>query len=366
MSTLQFHDLTIKDVKQETADCVSIAFDVPDNLKETFDYLPGQYLTFKTTIGGQEVRRSYSICSGKCDSELRVAVKRVKPEGKFSEWANTTLRTGDTISVMPPLGNFTPKKSEKANRNYMAFAAGSGITPIMSIMKEVLYNEPESTFTLVFGNYNRGSIIFKDSIEALKNRFMSRLRVFHVMDKEMQEAELLNGMITADKAKSFHDLKMVNYNQIDDVFICGPEPMIIALKDYFLNEVKMAPEGVHFELFSSPDQPKKNNAEWEAKQQQIDRSKVAKVTVKLDGNAFDMDLAYGGENILDAALQNGGDLPYACKGGVCCTCKAKLISGDVDMEVNYGLEPDEIANGFILTCQAHPRSEHVVVDFDIK
>lgn len=366
MSTLQFHDLIVKDIKQETPDCVSIAFDVPEHLAQTFNYLPGQYLTFRTMISGQEVRRSYSICSGKCDNELRVAVKNVNPPGKFSSWANTELKVGDLISVMPPLGNFTPKASTKTGRNYLAFAAGSGITPIMSIMKAVLYNEPESSFTLVFGNYNRGSIIFKDTLEALKNRFMSRLRLFHVMNKESQEAELLNGMITADKARSFQDLKLIDYQNIDDVFICGPEPMIVALKDYFLNDVGLQPEQVYFELFSSPDQPKKENKEWEAKQQNIDRSKVAKVTVRLDGNSFDMDLAYGGENILDAALQNGGDLPYACKGGVCCTCKAKLISGEVDMEVNYGLEPDEIANNFILTCQAHPRSENVVVDFDIK
>ncbi|RYD97843.1 MAG: phenylacetate-CoA oxygenase/reductase subunit PaaK [Sphingobacteriales bacterium] len=366
MSTLQFHDLTVKDIRQETPDCVSIAFEVPENLQETYNYLPGQYLTFKTMLDGKEVRRSYSICSGKCDNELRVAVKNVNPPGKFSTWANTELKAGDVVSVMPPLGNFTPKTSDKQQRNYIAFAAGSGITPIMSIMKEVLYNEPASTFTLVFGNYNRGSIIFKEELEALKNRFMKRLRLFHVMNKESQEAVLLNGIITAEKAKSFQDLKLINYQSVDDVFICGPEPMIVALKDYFLNEVKMPAERVYFELFSSPDQPKKVNEEWEAKQQQIDRTKVAKVTVKLDGNSFDMDLAFGGENILDAALQNGGDLPYACKGGVCCTCKAKLVSGEVDMEVNYGLEPDEIANNFILTCQSHPRSEHVVVDFDIK
>ncbi|RQO32464.1 phenylacetic acid degradation protein [Taibaiella sp. KBW10] len=365
MSTLQFHDLTVKDIRQETADCVSIAFDVPEAIKSAFDYLPGQYLTFKTFIEGNEVRRSYSICSGKSDRELRVAVKRVMPQGKFSSWANEVLKVGDTVSTMPPMGKFTPKKSEKTQRNYLAFAAGSGITPIMSIMKAVLHEEEESTFTLVFGNYNRNSIIFKEELEALKNRFMHRLRLFHVFDREMQEAELFNGMITVDKVKTFGQ-KLINFNTIDDIFICGPEPMILALKDYFLNELKKPEDSVYFELFSSPDQPKTLNKDWEAKQQQVDRSKLSKVTVRLDGASFDMDLAYGGENILDAALQHGGDLPYACKGGVCCTCKAKLISGEVDMEVNYGLEPDEIANNFILTCQAHPRSETVVIDFDTK
>ncbi|HLU18070.1 MAG TPA: 2Fe-2S iron-sulfur cluster-binding protein [Edaphocola sp.] len=366
MSTLQFHDLTVKDIRQETAECVSVSFDVPESLKEVFTFLPGQYLTLKAVVNGQEVRRSYSICSAPQDGELRVAVKSVNPPGKFSTWANTELKVGDVLAVMPPLGNFTPRKIEKAQRNYLAFAAGSGITPIMSIMKSVLHTDLSSTFTLVFGNYNRNSIIFKEDIEALKNKYMSRLRVFHVMNKESQEAELLNGMITAEKVRSFKDYKLINYALIDDVFICGPEPMIIALKDYFIEEEKLSPEQVHFELFSSPDQPKKVNEEWEAKQQLIDRTKVAKVTVKLDGNTFDMDLPFVGENILDAALQHGGDLPYACKGGVCCTCKAKLVSGEVEMEVNYGLEPDEIANNFILTCQSHPRSEHVVVDFDIK
>lgn len=364
MSTLHFHDLKVKDIRQETPDCVSIAFEVPEDLKEIYHYLPGQYLTLKTDLDGKELRRSYSICSGKVDDELRVAVKRVV-NGKFSSWANEALKIGDTLAVMPPLGKFTPKSSDKTKRQYLAFAAGSGITPIMSIMKDVLHNEPESEFTLVFGNYNRGSIIFKESLEALKNKFMNRLRVFHVFDKELQEAELFNGMITVDKVKAFHD-KVINYDQIDDIFICGPEPMIVALKDFFINELKKPEEHVYFELFTSPDQPKAVNTEWLSKQKDVDRTKVSKVTVKLDGSAFDMDLAYGGDNILDAALQHGGDLPYACKGGVCCTCKAKLVEGEVDMEVNYGLEPDEIANNFILTCQSHPRSEHVVVDFDVK
>ncbi|HRP90409.1 MAG TPA: 2Fe-2S iron-sulfur cluster-binding protein [Edaphocola sp.] len=366
MSHLHFNDLIVKDIRQETADCVSIAFEIPEAIKDEYNYLPGQYLTLKAIINEQEVRRSYSICSGPHDNEVRIAVKKQRPAGKFSDWANDVLNVGDTISVMPPLGQFTPKPSDKKHRNYLAFVAGSGITPVMSILKATLQNETDSTFTLFFGNFNRNSIIFKEELEALKNKYMSRLRLFHVMDKESQEAEVLNGMISVDKVKLFSDKKMVDYKNVDDIFICGPEPMIVALRDYFLNEVHFSPERLYFELFTSPDKPKTVNKEWEAKQQNVDRSKVGKITVKIDGNSFDMDVAYVGENILDAALQHGADLPYACKGGVCCTCKAKLVSGEVEMEVNYGLEPDEIANNFILTCQSHPRSEHVIVDFDVK
>ncbi len=363
MSTPHFHALKVKEVHPETSDCVLISFDVPESLKETFHFLPGQYLTLRKIIDGVEVRRSYSICAAPGD-ELRVAVKKVE-QGKFSGFANLELKAGDELEVMPPLGKFTPRHKKDTRKQYLAFAAGSGITPIIGIMKSVLKNEPESEFTLVYGNKNRGSIIFKETIEALKNKYMNRLRVYHVFTRETMDTPLFNGRINAEKAKGFCE-RLVDVAQMDEIFICGPEDMILSLRDYFIEEKKIDAGKVHFELFSSPDQPRTVHKAWQEKQQQIDPTKVSQVTVKLDGAAFDMTLAYGGDNILDAALQQGADLPYACKGGVCSTCKAKLVSGEVDMEVNYALEPDELAANFILTCQAHPRTEKVVVDFDIK
>ncbi len=364
MSSAHFHSLTVKEVHPETAECVSILFEVPEALKEMFHFLPGQYLTLRKTIGDTEIRRSYSICSAPGDQELRVAVKHVDA-GKFSGFANRELKAGDQLEVMPPLGKFSPRPSGKTKKNYLAFAAGSGITPIIGIMKSVLKQEPDSTFTLIFGNKNRSSIIFKESLEALKNKHMSRLLIYHVFTRETMDTPLFNGRIDAEKVKGFC-AQLVQLDQMDEIFICGPEEMILDLRDFFIEEKKLDPHKVHFELFSSPDQPRTVHKEWEEKQQKINPEQMSKVTIRLDGAAFDMNLAYGGENILDAALQQGADLPYACKGGVCCTCRAKLLEGEVDMEVNYALEPDEIANNFILTCQAHPRTEKVVIDFDIK
>lgn len=364
MSTPHFHLLKVKEVQKETAECVSISFEVPESLQEQFHFLPGQYLTLRKVIDGTEVRRSYSICAAPGDNELRVAVKKVD-QGKFSGFVNDGLKPGDELEVMPPLGKFTPRKNEQTRKKYLAFAAGSGITPILGIMKSVLKHEPESEFTLVYGNKNRGSIIFKETIEALKNRYMNRLRVYHIFTRETMDTPLFNGRINAEKARAFSDT-LIDAAGMDEIFICGPEDMILGLRDYFIEERKIDSHKVHFELFSSPDQPRAVHKDWVKKQETIDPAKMSRVTVKLDGAAFEMNLAYGGENILDAALQQGADLPYACKGGVCSTCKAKLVSGEVDMEVNYALEPDELAANFILTCQSHPRTETVIVDFDVK
>jgi len=365
MSLTSFHTLKVKEVRRETPECISILFDIPEDLRETFRFLPGQYLTLRRQINGAEVRRSYSICAAPHEGEVRVAVKNVE-KGKFSGFANAELQPGDELEVMPPLGKFTPRTAaEQGRKSYLALAAGSGITPVISIMKTMLRENPESTFTLVYGNRNRGSIIFKEAIEALKNQYMNRLAVYHIFSREAADTPLFNGRITTEKVRAFCDM-LIDPQQMDEIFICGPEEMILSLRDYFLEERKLKPQQVHFELFSSPDQPKAVHREWAARQQKIDPSKVCALTVRLDGAAFDMQLPFAGDSILDKALLEGLDLPYACKGGVCCTCRAKLVEGEVDMEVNYALEPDELANNFILTCQAHPRSEKVVVDFDIK
>jgi len=363
-SGTQFYSLRVKDIRRETPECVSVSFDIPESLTALFHYQPGQYLTLRTHIDDTEVRRSYSICSAPSDGELRVAVKQMD-KGKFSNFVNNELQQHALIEVMPPMGKFIPNHLNAKGRKYLAIAAGSGITPVMSIMKTILEQDDTAHFTLIFGNRNRSSIIFKENIEALKNKYLERLSVYHVFTRETLDAPLFNGRLNADKIAGFCD-KLIDPDQIDEVFICGPEEMILNLREYFLNTREMDQHKVHIELFSSPDQPRHINEAWKEKQQTIDPSKTSRVTVKLDGRAFDMNLAYVGESILDAALQQGADLPYACKGGVCCTCRAKLVEGEVDMEVNYALEPDEIANKFILTCQSHPRTERVVVDFDIK
>lgn len=363
MST-HFHPLKVKEIVAETPECVSVAFEVPADLQENFKFKAGQYLTFKTTLNNEEVRRSYSICTAPHENELRVAIKQVQ-DGKFSTFANQTLKVGDTLDTMVPTGTFCINKENGiTHKSYLGFVAGSGITPLFGIIKDVLANDPTSTFTLVYGNKNRGNIIFKEGIEALKNKFMERLVVHHLFTRETADAPLFNGRINGEKAKAL--AQIIDYSKIDEIFICGPEDMIHSLRDYFMQEVKFDAKHLHFELFASPDQPRVASKEWLEKMKHVDTTKVSKVTIKLDGTSFQFDLPYDGETILDAALKQGADLPFACKGGVCCTCRAKVTAGDVDMEVNYALEPDELENNFVLTCQAHPRSEEVIVDFDIK
>jgi ring-1,2-phenylacetyl-CoA epoxidase subunit PaaE len=362
MSAPRFYSLKVKEVRPETADCVSVSLDIPDELADTFRFAPGQYLTFRTHIDNSEIRRSYSICVSPKDRELRVAIKKVDG-GKFSGHANTVLKAGDTLDVMPPMGKFSPRKTEAAHKNYLAFAAGSGITPIMSIMKTVLEEEPNSTFTLIYGNRNRNTIIFKESIEALKNKYMQRLRVYHVISRELMDMPLFEGRIDAQKCADFCDT-LIDVSSINEAFICGPEDMILSVRQQ-LTELGMPSADIHIELFLSPDQPKAAHDKWVA-EHAGDSDATSKVSVTLDGKTFVMDLGYKSDTILDAALKNGADLPYACKGGVCATCRAKVTEGEVIMEVNYGLEKDEVAKGYVLTCQAHPKTERVTIDFDAR
>lgn len=360
MST-SFHPLTIKCINRETPECVSVSFHVPEELKDTFRFKQGQYLTFKSKDGQEEIRRSYSICASPCEDELKVAVKKIS-DGVFSSYINDIAKEGDVLEVMPPQGNFFTELNENHQKTYVAFVAGSGITPVISIIKSVLKNEANSQFILIYGNRNKASIIFKEEIEALKNRFMQRLSVYHILSREMADADILSGRINANKAELF--LKhIIPADKIDDVFLCGPEDMILGVRDTLVN-AGLDAKKIHFELFYSAasDQKKKEH------QQAVNRAddQYSKVVVKLDASALNMDLAYHGQTILDAALQNGADLPYACKGGVCATCKCKLEKGEVEMDINYSLEQDELDAGFILSCQAHPRSAEVVVNFDIK
>jgi len=357
---VHFHTLTVKEVRSETPDCVSLAFDVPEDLQSEFVFEQGQNITIKKEIDGEEIRRSYSICSAPFEKELRVAVKKVDG-GKFSTYANSTLKAGDALDILPPTGRFNTKLQATNHKQYLAFAAGSGITPVISIIKTTLQAEPASSFTLVFGNRGRHSIIFFEELEGLKNKYLNRFNFINILSREKTDAPINSGRIDLDKLTELN--KLVDYKNTDEFFICGPEEMIFCVKE-FLEASGIAQKKIHFELFTTPGQ--KESAVVSRQPAAGSGEPSSKITVKLDGRSFDFDLGFNGQNILDAALKQGADLPFACKGGVCCTCKAKLLEGEVEMDVNWGLEHEEVEQGFILTCQSHPVTEKVVVDFDIK
>lgn len=359
----KFHSLKVKDIRRETEEAVSVAFDVPEELKSEYEFIQGQYLTLKTIINEEEVRRNYSVCVSPLEGELRVAIKQV-PFGKFSTFANQVLEVGDTLDVMTPMGKFYSEVKPDQTKQYVGFAGGSGITPIISIIKTVLQVEPASSFTLFYGNRGIESIIFRESIEALKNEYMNRLTVHHIFSEERLESPLFNGFITSEKTMQYAKL-LFDPEQIDEYFICGPEPMMLAIRGG-LESLNIEKSKIHIELFTSPDAKPKPAVNLENKKPDFDSSKASAVTIQLDGDMIDFHLEYGGKSILDAALEQNADLPYACKGGVCCTCRAKLMEGEVEMDVNYALEPEEVEAGFILTCQSHPRTERIVIDFDEK
>jgi ring-1,2-phenylacetyl-CoA epoxidase subunit PaaE len=272
------------------------------------------------------------------------------------------LKAGDHLDVLPPTGKFYTELNPSQKKNYVAFAAGSGITPVLSIVKTTLITEPKSTFTLVYGNRTKNSIIFKEELEALKDKFIDRFRIYHILSRETTDVEINNGRIDVSKLELLCS-KLIDLKTCDEFFVCGPEEMIFCIKGY-LEGRGVIGDKIHFELFTVPGQKQTAN------KQQFEILKnegpKAKVSVKLDGIMFDFDLEYEGESVLDAALNQGADLPYACKGGVCTTCKAKLIEGKVSMDVNWGLEPEEVAKGYILTCQSHPQTERIVIDFDAR
>jgi ring-1,2-phenylacetyl-CoA epoxidase subunit PaaE len=358
---IHFHPLAIKEVRQETDDCVSLAFDVPEQLKDTFKFQQGQSLTVRTHLNGEEVRRTYSLCSSPLDNEWRVAVKKVEG-GVFSSFANTKLKKGDVLEVMPPVGKFFTPLNPAQQKHYVAIAAGSGITPVLSIINTTLRTEPNSSFTLIYGNRTRASIIFKEELDALKNKFMKRFTLHHILSREQPDAPIYYGRIDQQKCELLFN-KLININNVDEYFICGPEELIFCVRD-FLQQKGIDKSHIHFELFTIPGE--KSSVAKPLAVEEKDYGPQSNISVKLDGVMFDFELGMKGQSILDAALAQGADLPYACKGGVCCTCRAKLVEGQVDMEVNYGLEEDEIEQGFILTCQSRPLTPRVVVDFDVR
>ena len=354
--TPKFHTLKINDVKKETEDTVSIAFEMPAELENDYSFLSGQYLTLKAEINGEEVRRSYSLCSSPYEGEWRVAIKQV-PNGKFSTYANSSLEAGMELDVMTPSGNFALETNANNKNSYVLFAAGSGITPVLSIAKSALKNEPESNVTLFYGNKGFNSVIFREELEAMKNQYMDRLRVVHIFSRESLGNDIQKGRIDTEKAGELYDAFLTE-TEIDAIYICGPEAMILGVKDSMI--AKGVDEGkIHFELFTTPT-AKSESIDLPTNSPKIESN----VTIIVDGDEYDLNLESTGQNILDAAQEAGADLPFACKGGVCCTCKAKIMEGSASMDVNYALEPDEVEAGFILTCQSHPTSDKLVISFD--
>lgn len=357
---MKFYPIKVKDIRRATADAVAVSFEIPENLASDFQFMAGQYLNIRIQVDGQLQTRSYSICSSPNESEFSIAVKRL-PNGVCSNYINEKLQVGELVELAAPMGKFKHTPDPLAANHYVAIAAGSGITPIISIIKTVLAEEPNSTITLVYGNRNRKSIIFKEALEALKDKFLHRFSVIHILSREKTDVDLNFGRIDQSKLEQLlkHHLHL---NQVDAFFLCGPEAMVASIKAALLDQ-KVDAQKIHFELFTTAQ---KSNTKLETTKQQSSDGPASDVQVILDGIAFDFPLAANGPSILDAAMAQGADLPFSCKSGVCCTCKARLLEGEVEMDVVYGLEPDEIDRGFILTCQSHPRSTKLVVDFDSK
>lgn len=354
----KFFDVEVESVEKTTPECSIISFKIDNGLSDQFKFVQGQYLTLKAHIDGEDVQRSYSLCSAPHDNQWHVAVKKVE-DGKFSTYANEVLKPGDVLQVMPPDGRFYVDIDSQLKRNYIAFAAGSGITPVYSIIKTHLEREPDSTFKLFYVNSGVSSIILREEIEALKNRFMNRFEVFHFLTREHRAIDFFNGRLNNEKLqKIFTDICAPS--DIDHYFICGPEDMIFVVRDFLLDQ-GVDKKQLHFELFTSTDSKKQVKREVREELKGL----TSAITIQEGGKTFNFNIEQGSKTILEAGIEQGADLPFACKGGVCCTCRAKLIEGKVDMEVNYALEDEEVAAGYVLTCQSIPKSEKVIVDFDL-
>lgn len=354
----QFHPLKVASVARNTRDAVVVTFDVPDRLAQDYAFRPGQYLTLRAQVNGEELRRSYSICAAPSDHHLRVAIKRLN-DGAFSSWANSELKVGDVLDVMPPDGHFTVSFDPSQARHYAAFAVGSGITPILSLIKTALDTEPESSFTLFYGNRASSAVLFREEIEDLKNRYMTRLSIVYVMSREQQDIDLFNGRLDGEKVEQLLG-SWLEPAMIDYAFVCGPQDMtesVIAA----LQAKGISKDHIKFELFGSPKGPRALRTGKEARHAPGEHCQL---TVVLDGVTRSITIEKNKESLLDSALSQGLDLPYSCKGGVCSTCRCKVVEGEVDMDANFALEDYEVAQGFVLSCQSFPVTDKVLIDFD--
>jgi ring-1,2-phenylacetyl-CoA epoxidase subunit PaaE len=352
----RFHALKIAGIRAETPDSVSISLDIPDDLKAEFAFEPGQYLTLRTTLDGEEIRRAYSICSTPDEATLRVGVKKVSG-GAFSTFANENLRPGDVVEAMPPEGRFTHRKA--GARHVLAIAAGSGITPILSIIKTLLARDPDVAVTLIYGNRTSATVMFAEEIEDLKNRYLDRLAVVHILSREAQDVPLLSGRITADRIRALAT-GVVDLTGIDEAFLCGPESMVTEARSA-LGALGVAADAIRAELFTAAPPRKTYRAPAST---EVGADRLATVTVTLDGKRHRFEMLASDENLIDAAARTGLDLPYSCKGGMCCTCRCRVTEGAVDMAVNYSLEEWETKSGFVLGCQSRPTTPGIAIDFD--
>ena len=356
-----FYPLIISKLERLTKDAVAIDFCVPEDLKNEFNYKQGQHLTLKADINGQDIRCSYSICNGVNSQSLRVGIKAID-DGVFSNFANKELKKGMTLEVMPPQGHFYSDLSIQSEKQYLLVAVGSGITPVLSQIESILETEPNAQIVLLYGNKRTPLMMFRETLCFLKNKYLSRLKIFNFFTKEENDAVILNGRISAQKIIDLDQARMICIKEIDDVFVCGPEAMTLEIANAF-SSWGLDDSSIHYELFFSGDAAElaeKTKAERAEKY----GNKTSAVSVKVAGRKVLMDLEMGGDNILDAAIENGADLPFSCKAGVCATCKAKVIKGKVEMDLNHSLTEQEVKDGMILTCQAHPVSDEVEIDFD--
>ncbi|MDO1499664.1 FAD-binding oxidoreductase [Winogradskyella maritima] len=354
-----FHKLIVEDIYKETEDTSVVTFSVPDELQNDFSFRQGQHLTLKTEIDGEDVRRSYSLCSSPIDSKWQVAVKQI-PGGKFSTYINNEVVKGQTLEVMAPNGAFGVECSPSEAKNYLFFAAGSGITPVLSMIKTHLAKEPNATCKLFYVNKTAKSIIFKEELEQLRNTYFGRLEIYYFLTKERRDIELFNGRFDDEKmevlTKTFIDIPDTN-----DVFLCGPEQMVKYVSQYLI-DAGLPKDYIHFELFvTGLSEEDIKRAERLAKQ----NVEGTEVVIVDGGKEFLFTMTKEYDNILDAALGAGADLPFACKGGVCSTCKCEVKEGSVEMKINYALDEKEMSQNLVLSCQAVPTSNKVVVDFDV-
>lgn len=359
MSQTLFHPLKVASVARNTRDAVVVTFDLPDDLRAQFAFRPGQYLTLRTELDGQELRRSYSICSAPGDGILRVAIKKVD-EGVFSSWANHELQVGQTLEAMPPAGSFTVDFAAENRRHYVAFAVGSGITPVFSLVKTALATEPHSRFTLFFGNRASSSVLFREEIEDLKNLYMERFSLVYIMSRESQDIELFNGRLDGDKVDELLSC-WLRVDDIDYAFVCGPQTMTESVVQR-LQDRGIPKSHIKFELFGAPRGPRALRTGRD--QPPAPGKGQCEVTVVQDGHRRSFFIDKNKDSVLDSALAQGIELPYSCKGGVCSTCRCKVIEGEVDMDANFALEDYEVARGFVLSCQSYPVTDRLVLDFD--
>lgn len=349
----QFIPLTIKSITPQTEQAICIAFDLAPEQQDRFKYQAGQHLTIRHMTEHGELRRCYSICSD-MQEDISIAIKKID-QGEFSTWANDNLKAGDQLEVMPPQGVFFQKAAKVGGKNYLGFAAGSGITPILSIVKTVLAQQPDSSFTLIYGNRSWKQTMFSEQIMDLKDHFKERFQLVNIFSREMNDSALFNGRIDAEKLQLLFKADLIHAN-FDHCFACGPDEMMDAIEKV-LPELGIERSKIHTERFNTGS-TKRISAE------QIDRRQEERVNIILDGRELIIDVSKEDDSILDAALRAGADLPYACKGGVCATCKCKVLEGQVEMAINYSLEPEEVEKGYVLSCQARPTTPNVRLSFD--